>query len=525
MATFDWIIVLLLGAALLAALARRIGVPYPTLLALGGVALAFVPSSPSWTLDPHLALTLFVAPVLLDAAYDTSLRDLRANWKPVAGLVIAAVGTTVIAVALVARWLVPDMPWPVAVALGAIVAPPDAAAATAVMRHVKLPHKLLKILEGESLLNDASALLVYRLAIVTMAAGELSVATFVPVFLLTVFGSLAAGVAFAYATRPLLDRMRDVPIALIVQFTLTFGVWIAAEAIGLSGILTLVAYAMVIARRGSRQMPAQMRVPVFAVWEAVVFVLNAFAFVLIGMQLRPIWQRLDGGGARTEAVIAAAVVLAVVIAARFVWVMTYQALKRRKQRRRDEDIARAAAPVSIVRSGVVLSWAGMRGIVTLAAAFALPETLPDGSAFPHRDLILLCAFGVVLGTLVLQGLTLAPLIKRLGLTDDDPVGREIRLGRTHAYSALLDAIKDDDTLPGKLLRKEYAAVVELNDNPAEHTPVDEVPGGPLRRHAIAVARQRAFELRQTDVIGDDAYRVLLQELDWAELSAGGGRVA
>jgi len=523
MATFEWIIVLLLGAALLAELAKRVGAPYPTFLALGGVALAFVPASPNWTLDPQLALTLFVAPVLLDAAYDTSLRDLRANWKPVAGLVIAAVGTTVVAVACAARWLVPDMPWPVAIALGAIVAPPDAAAATAVMRHVKLPHKLLKILEGESLLNDASALLVYRLAIMAMVAGQLSLASFVPVFLLTVFGSLAVGVACAYATRPLLDRLRDVPIALIVQFSLTFGVWIAAEAIGLSGILTLVAYAMTVARRGSRQMPAQMRVPVFAVWEAVVFVLNAFAFVLIGMQLRPIWQRLDGSGARTEALIAAAVVLAVVIAARFVWVLCYQVLKRHQQRRHHEEGVQAPGAAPMARTGIVLSWAGMRGIVTLAAAFALPENLPDGSPFPYRDLILLCAFGVVLGTLVLQGLTLAPLIRRLGLTDDDPVGREIRLGRTHAYSALLAAIKDDDTLPGKLLRKEYAAVVEMNDNPAQDTPVDEVPGGPLRRRAIAVARQRAFELRQTDVIGDDAYRVLLQELDWAELSAGGGR--
>lgn len=185
MATFEWIIVLLLGAALLAALARRLGAPYPTFLALGGVLLAFVPGSPTWTLDPHLALTLFVAPVLLDAAYDTSLRDLRANWRPVAGLVIAAVGTTVLAVAFAVRWLVPDMPWPVAIALGAIVAPPDAAAATAVMRQVKLPHRLLKILEGESLLNDASALLVYRLAILSMMTGYLGFGSYAPVFLLT----------------------------------------------------------------------------------------------------------------------------------------------------------------------------------------------------------------------------------------------------------------------------------------------------------------------------------------------------
>ena len=519
MATFEWIIVLLLGAALLAALARRLGAPYPTFLALGGALLAFVPASPNWTLDPQLALTLFVAPVLLDAAYDTSLRDLRANWRPIAGLVVAAVGTTVLTVALVARWLVPEMPWPVAIALGAIVAPPDAAAATAVMRQVKLPHKLLKILEGESLLNDASALLVYRLAIMTVIAGQLGVSSYAPVFLLTLFGSLAAGVACAYALQPLLRGLRDVPTSLIVQFSCTFGVWIAAEAIGLSGILTLVAFAMTMARRSDAQLPARMRIPILAVWETVVFVLNAFAFVLIGMQLRPIWARLDVDGARGDAVVTATVVLGVTIAARFAWVMSYNALRRWRHDRAGADVA--SRPT--VGGGIVISWAGMRGIVTLAAAFAIPETLPNGSPFPYRDLILLCAFAVVLGTLVLQGLTMKPLIRRMRLTDDDPVGREIRLGRSHAYRALLDAIKDDETLAAKMLRKEYGAVVELNTSEEQETPVDEVPGGPLRRSAIAVARQRAFELRRDDVIGDDAYRVLVQELDWAELSAGGGR--
>ena len=323
----------------------------------------------------------------------------------------------------------------------------------------------------------------------------------------------------AYALRPLTSWLREVPIALIVQFALTFGLWIAAEAIGLSGILTLVAYAMTVARRGGTRMPAHMRVPIFAVWESVVFVLNAFAFVLIGMQLRPIWQRLEAGGGRTDAVIIAAVVLVVTILARFAWVMSYKLLARRSHRR-DSDRARPAAKTA---GAITLSWAGMRGIVTLAAAFAIPQSLPDGSPFPYRDLILLCAFAVVLGTLVLQGLTIGPLVRRLSLTDDDPVGREIRLGRTQAYRALLEAIEDDDTLSGKLLRKEYGAVVEMNDSPAHNAPVDEVPGGPLRRRAIEVARQRAFELRRDDVIGDDAYRALVQELDWAELSAGGGR--
>jgi monovalent cation/hydrogen antiporter len=516
MATFEWIIALLLGAALLAALARRVGAPYPTFLALGGALLAFLPNSPSWTLDPELALTLFVAPVLLDAAYDTSPRDLRANWRPVAGLVIAAVGTTVVAVALAVRWLVPDMPWPVAIALGAIVAPPDAAAATAVMRQVKLPHGLLKILEGESLLNDASALLIYRLAIMAMLAGHLSLGTLAPVFLLTLLGSLAVGVGTAYALRPLMDLLRDVPTALIVQFSLTFGVWIAAEALGLSGILTLVAYAMTVARRGGTQMPARMRVPVFAVWETVVFVLNAFAFVLIGLQLRPIWTRLAASDAQASALITAGAVLAVTIGARFAWVMCYHGLKRRRK-------ARLKLPMPALGGGIVISWAGMRGIVTLAAAFSIPETLPGGAPFPYRDLVVFCAFVVVLGTLVLQGLTMAPLIRAVGLTDDDPVGREIRLARTHAYRALLDAIKDEDSLAAKLLRKEYGAVIDLNANGGPGMPLDEVPGGPLRRQAISVARERAFELLRDEVIGDDAYRVLVRELDWAELSAGGGR--
>jgi CPA1 family monovalent cation:H+ antiporter len=381
MATFEWIILLLLGAALLAALARQVGAPYPTFLALGGALLAFVPASPQWTLDPQLALALFVAPVLLDAAYDTSLRDLRRNWRPVAGLVVAAVGTTVIAVALAARWLVPGMSWPVAISLGAIVAPPDAAASIAVMRQVKLPHRLLKILEGESLLNDASALLVYRLAIMTVLAGHLGFASFAPVFLLTVFGSLAAGVACAFVLRPLTSGFHDVPILLILQFTCTFGVWIGAEAIGLSGILTLVAYAMTVARSGGMQMPARVRVPIFAVWETVVFVLNAFAFVLIGLQLRPILQRLDADGGRAGALATAAVVLGVTVAARFAWVMSYTMLMRLRSGRDGEP-----APRPAIGGGIIVGWAGMRGIVTLAAAFAIPEALPDGAPFPYRDL-------------------------------------------------------------------------------------------------------------------------------------------
>ncbi|MDF2118177.1 Na+/H+ antiporter [Roseiarcaceae bacterium H3SJ34-1] len=522
METFEWIIILLLGAALLTALARRVGAPYPTFLAIGGVLIAFVPHAPQWQLDPHLALTLFVAPILVDAAYDTSLRDLRDNWVPVTGLVIAAVGTTTVAVALTARFLVPDMSWPVAIALGAIVAPPDAAAATAVTRQVKLPHRLLKILEGESLLNDASALLVYRLAIMAAVAGNLSFESFAPVFVLTVFGSIAAGAVCALMLPVLTRDISHVPTALITQFAMTFGIWIAAEAIGLSGILTIVVYAMTVARRGGVRMPARMRVPAFAVWESAVFILNAFAFVLIGMQLRPIWERLGTGNLRFEYTATAIAVLVVTIVARFAWVMSYNKLMRIHIERNGFKPPRKMSKPTF-GSGIVVSWAGMRGIVTLAAAFAIPETLPGGQPFPYRDLILLTAFAVVFGTLVLQGLTLKPLIRWIGLSDDDPVGREVRTARTHAYRAALGAIEDDDTLQGKLLRKEYSTAIEMCEGAGEDPSNVEPLAGPLRRRAIVAARERTIELRRTYLIGDDAFHIIEEELDWAELSAGSSR--
>ncbi|WAC74824.1 sodium:proton antiporter [Roseateles sp. SL47] len=517
MHTFEWIIALLLGAALLAMLARRIGAPYPALLALGGMALAFWPGSPTWTLDPALALTLFVAPVLMDTAYDASQRDLKANWRPVAGLVLAAVGTTVVGVAMVSRWLIPDMPWAVAVALGAIVAPPDAAAATAVMRQMPLPHKVLNILEGEGLLNDASALLIYRLALMVMMTGPLGPDKLAPILLLTLFGSVAAGIFIAYVLRPLTRHSEHAPTALIIQFCSTFGVWVVAEKLGLSGILTVVAFAMTSARGGGSQIPARLRVPIFAVWDTVVFVLNAFAFVLIGLQLRPIWQRLGASGTHQEAVIFATVVLAVTVVARFAWVMTYSAFTARHS-----GLAETARTHPAWAGGIVLSWAGMRGIVTLAAAFAVPEHLPNGQPFPYRDLILLSAFAVVFGTLVLQGFTLKPLIRWLRMEDNDPVGQEVRNGRIQIYQALLASIEQDHSFPAALLRKEYQAVVDMNANHNVTEPLEEVPGGPLRRQAIAVARTKAVELREQDIIGDHAYRVLVQELDWAELSAGGG---
>ena len=513
MTTFEWIIGLLLGAVALSALARRIKVPYPTFLAIGGVLLAFVPSGPSWTLEPPLALALFVAPVLLDAAYDTSLRDLRANWIPVSTLVFVAVGVTTAAVAILARWLVPGMPWSAAIALGAIVAPPDAAAATAILRQVNLPYRILKILEGESLLNDASALLIYRVAVGAAAVEHLKWSEFAPSVVLALAGSLLAGYLFARFWLILSRRVSEAPSAIILQFAGTFTVWIVAERVGLSGILTIVAYAITIARTAPARTPARLRVPAYAVWETAVFILNVLAFMLIGMQLRPIWTRLDDV-VRIEYVAIAAYVLAGVILARIVWVMLYGVTLRTLVAQRLLHPRNMAVPT--LKGGIVVAWCGMRGIVTLAAAFALPEN------FPYRDLILLTAFAVVLGSLVIQGLTLRPLILALNLKQDDPVGAEVARARAIAYRAALEEIEGDPSEEAEILRLEYRAMLmQSKSDPDGGVPTSELPADPLRRRAIDAARRSILTLRRSEEIGDDAFHQLEEELDRAELSAQG----
>src|SRR5689334_9964709 len=290
MTAFEQLLVLFVAAVMLAAAARRVGAPYPVFLALGGALLAFVPGTPKFSLPPELVLALFVAPVLLDAAYDTSLRDLRDNWGPVGALVVFAVGLTTAAVAVVVHALVPAMPWGAAVALGAIVAPPDAVAATAVLRQLRPPHRLLTILEGESLLNDASALLIYRLGIGAVADNGFSVGAVAPAFLLAVAGSVVVGPALGWVTIRLLGSVRHVPTAIILQFVTTFGVWLLAEHLGLSAVLTMVCYAVTVARTAPERIPARSRIPSYAVWETVVFALNILAFIFIGLQLRPIFD-------------------------------------------------------------------------------------------------------------------------------------------------------------------------------------------------------------------------------------------
>jgi monovalent cation/hydrogen antiporter len=260
-----------------------------------------------------------------------------------------------------------------------------------------------------------------------------------------------AGYLFAKISMKLTRRIADAPSAIIVQFAGTFTVWIVAEQIGLSGILTIVAYAITIARTAPARTPARLRVPAYAVWGTVVFVLNVLAFMLIGMQLRPILARLDEP-LRSQYLLIAAAVLGVVILTRVVWVMFYNTVLRFVIARRGFHPRRPTAAPTL-QGGLVVAWCGMRGIVTLAAAFALPE------GFPFRDLILLTAFAVVLGSLVIQGLTLRPLIAMLRLKDDNPVATEVARARAVAYRAALDEIDGDPSEEAEILRLEYRALL------------------------------------------------------------------
>ena len=529
MKVFEVVIAMLLGGAVLAAVARRFGAPYPALVALAGAALALIPGVPTLVLDPELALALFVAPVLLDAAFDSSPRDLRANWRAVASLALGAVALTIVVVAMVAHALVPGMPWAAAIALGAIVAPPDAAAATTVLKQLRPPHRLLVILEGESLFNDASALLVYRLAVGATAAGSLSGWSVLPTLLVVTVGSVVLGLVLARLTLLATARIRDVPTAVIFQFGGTFFVWILAEELHLSGIITTVIFAMSAARHAPQLIPARVRIPSYAVWEVAVFVLNVLAFILVGFQLKSIVARVSGEmGVRYAGL--AATVLLVVIVARIVWVTGAAAYSRWRCRPRADGRPGPQDAVALSgRGAAVVGWCGMRGTVTLAAALALPTD------FPFRDLILTTAFGVTLGTLVVQGLTLRPLLLHLKLEDDGSVDREVRLARVETLRAAVTAASAQ---PGdesaELVRRRYELQLRraeagpasdgvesrnLTSEEASHRPS---PDGAdddaaVVRAALDAQRQRLVALRSDGTIGDAAFQRVEEELDWTEL--------
>jgi Na+/H+ antiporter len=507
MVVFQSLLILLVCAVVLTAAARYLKLPYPSLLALGGTALAFVPHAPMFQIDPALTLALFVAPALLDAAYDTSLRDLKRVWIPVMSLVFIAVGLTIAAVAWTVHWMLPDMSWAAAITIGAIVAPPDAVAASAVMRRLRIPHRVIVILEGESLLNDATALLVYRTALAATLG-----ATFTPggAALLSLAMVLSAVVGFllAHIYIRMVGGFRDIPSTIVLQFVGTFGIWILAEKTHLSPIVTLVVYAITASRLAPQRTPAEQRIPSYAVWETAVFVLNVLAFVLIGLQLRPIFDSLDAA-ARDHYLQIAATVLAVVVVVRVAWVMFYNRVATWKFRVFGPGVWPGPVLPSVGGS-LVVGWSGMRGMVTLATAYALP---PE---FPHRDLALLCAFCVVVGTLVVQGMTLRPLIGAMRLTDDGTVDREVRTAQDVLALVALEILEDEASETARVLRDEFITT-EVADETARFSTAREERNH-LRARIVTAQRELLMKLRDTAEIGDDAFHRIEERLDRIEMN-------
>jgi len=404
------------------------------------------------------------------------------------------------------------MPWSLAIALGAIVAPPDATAATTVLRHVKPPHRILTILEGESLLNDASALMIYRMALGAFAANTFAIRSVAPTFLVAVLGSVVVGRFMAWLVMRLTKDIRDVPTSIVLQFINTFGVWLLAEEIGLSGVLTMVCFAVSVARPAAEMIPARMRIPSFAVWETAVFVLNVLAFVFIGLQIRPILIDLDPA-VRHRYFWVAGAILATVIGVRIAWVTIYYAGLRLWSRHVGPR-GRSSRPPPSFRGVLVVGWSGMRGIVTLAAALALPIQI-NGAPFPFRDVIVFTAFAVVLGTLVIQGLTLGPLLRTFALRDDRPVEREVAAARDRALQAALATVDGLDSEVAWLIRQEFASHLGAGRDDDRDKQMDHEK---LHRSGLDAARRTILDMREKGEIGDDAFHRLEREFDWLEMA-------
>ncbi|GGC38735.1 Na+/H+ antiporter [Siccirubricoccus deserti] len=440
---FTEIVLLLIAACIgFAVLARRLGVPYAVILVLGGMALALVPDVPVVRLDPEFALAFFLPPLLQASAVRTDWRAFRSNLRPILLLAVGAVIFTAFCIGAVARWLVPEMPWAAALTLGAIVAPPDAVAAAAVLQRLRLPRRIVSVLEGESLINDASALVLYKLAVgAAMAGGTLAAGGGVLTFLALAAGGVAIGWAVAQVTLFVLHRLNDVMLETTTGFLAAYAAYLAGEAAGVSGVLAVVTAGLLFGPAQHTLMSPQARLAGTAVWGFVEFILNSLVFVLIGLQLNQVLARIGDRGA-AELAWLAGVISATLILSRFLWVFPASWLPR-------ITATKDGALPPTGREATIVAWAGMRGVVSLATALALPMD------FPQRDLIVFLAFCAILATLVLQGTTLEWLIKTLKVAlphhdgGIDPTEAEAR--RAMAQAALAEVERRlDDPLEGAI---------------------------------------------------------------------------
>ena len=424
------LLVLMVAVGGLSVLAGAVRVPYPIVLVLGGLVLGFVPGVPSAELPADLVLVLFLPPLLYQAAFFSSPRDLWANARPITLLAVGLVLVTICAVATVAQALVRGLPWAAAFALGAIVAPTDPLAATAIARRLGVPRRLVTVLEGESLVNDATALVAYRLAVAAVVAGSFTLWEAGLRFVVGAVGGVVIGLAVGWLFAEARRRIEDSVVEIVLSVVTGYAAYLPAELLGVSGVLAAVTAGLYVGWHAPELASPSTRLLGFSFWEVLVYLLNAVLFVLVGLQLNLILTGVSGSSA-VVLVGQAALVAAVVIGVRVAWGFTVPYLVRVLDRRPAQVARRVGA-----RERLVSSWSGMRGAVSLAAALALPLS------FPQRNLIIFVTFGVILATLVLQGLTLPWLIRRLGVQRDDSEAQEEMRGRLRATDAALARLEE-----------------------------------------------------------------------------------
>jgi monovalent cation/hydrogen antiporter len=515
------LILLFVTVAGLNALAHWLSIPYPILLVLGGLTLGLVPGVPEVELDPDLVLVLFLPPLLYSAAFFTDLRSLRDNVRPLSLTAIGLVLLTTAVVAVLAHEVI-GMNWAVAFALGAIVSPTDPIAATEIMRRVGAPRRIVNMVEGESLFNDASALVAYRVAVAAAVGGSFSLLDASLEFVGAAAGGVAIGVAVGYVVAAIRRRLEDPTTEITISLFTGYAAYLPASELGLSGVLAAVTAGIYLGWRASELISPTTRLQAFGTWEVLSFLVNAVLFMLIGLQLPLVVDGLSGLPWQ-EPVGYAALVAAAVIATRFLWVFTVPYVIRALDRRPQQRLRRTTA-----QSRVVVAWSGMRGAVSLAAALALPLETDAGAPLPDRDLVLFITFAVILVTVVGQGLTLPGLVRwlRVGDDGDDEGAEELRARLTTAKAAIdsLDQLESeewtrDDTIERvralyEFRKRRFAAQAgKIEDDGIE----DRSLTYQRMMHVIFSAqRQALIGLRNQGDISSEVMRRIERELDLEE---------
>ena len=517
---------LLLVVAALAVVAQRLAIPYPILLVIGGLVLGFVPGLPHVELNPELVFILFLPPLLTSAAWYTSWRDFRFNLRPILLLAIGLVLATTSAIAAVAHAAIAGMEWNTAFVLGAIVSPPDAVAATAITQRLSVPRRAVTILEGESLINDATGLVAYRFAVAAVATGVFSFWEASLRFFLMAIGGVLIGLAMGWIIVKIHSLMDDSLVEITSTILMGFIAYILAERLGVSGVLAVVALGLYHRRKSPEVLSPTTRIQTIAVWDVIVFLLNGLIFILIGLQLPSILKEISEHSLFTL-IWYAVLVSAVVIGVRLLWVFPSAYIPRllsRSLRERD--------PYPSWQFLLILGWCGMRGVVSLAAALALPLTIANGTPFPNRDLILFLTFCVILVTLVLQGLTLPALISWLKVVEDGNIEREEMEGRLRAAEAAMDRLDEltANCTPVEAemiewLRTQYndrirrisACCVAMDRGSYEQLDAFRH----LQKEVIAAERRTAIKLRNQGEINDEVLHRIERDLDLEEARLGG----